>query len=496
MYNFVWSVCATSHQQEKNIKLALYDKNNRPYQYKIIIDVEEDFPIVSKEVPLQECGQEIVERIMRYFSQKNNVDLSSNDSEKAHQNNIDSQNLNFRKKILYKNILMEYIPKYLVENQNQNIVEMTLLTRFLHSSHILSDFNTGFVTSNIEIINYKLISHVCRLGIFIKILKILDDKDQNASLTQHFHLINFNQDNFKKSVVHAFYNEFERFVDFVENTNFNTYVLNEKEEYICNIRVLIQRFCEELEDSTYNNYIQNKELIEIDGVVDVLLKTFLKTDERLRKQIDVPFNEKKISNIVTKLINKFYLPRYSVEEAKKLKNYLTDQEKKNLSINLTTPRLIASILIGFVPVILTGEINEWVAALVTGQIGDNHKTLGFLGPYPWITTGMVLLLFCMIALLFCYKYIQTEIYNILGYHNKFYKKKVSAIFLRGLCISFWISLIGNITFTFIYNYGNTEMLREAIMTSIFLFMIQVSFAFTLGLIIQAVWEDKPLTQPL
>lgn len=361
-------------------------------------------------------------------------------------------------RILWHKCLDDYLSGILMENTKVTLLEKLLYIRFLNSCFFLASPYQFKELSINQITEIKIQCHIFRLiflhQLYNDSLNVITNKGNNAVI--------------------AFINEFERFVDFISEHNFNNYFINDS------LRLIV------------NNYFQGSET-EIDHLV-IKVTELVAEISNLDFVFKTPKLKERINKNISKLINSFYWPRYTTrKETKKLLNFFSIID----NLNSHYPRLLAAILIGLVPVILTGEINEWAFERLALFNADFH-----LMNINWFNL-FILLSITVFSLTFSYLYLMVEVKNVLGYENETFKKRHKNLFFKGLLYSGLVSLLGHLVFTGKFVGTAVDDNNLAIWPSFMeqvmfmeLYIVQVCLSFVLGIILQTVWEDKPITQPL
>ncbi|MBO9129094.1 hypothetical protein [Bacillus sp. 165] len=473
-------------------KLSLYFKKQKLYTINL---ADEFLSMELKEIlnsigdnevlPISSLREVNMDEVMPYF--KKTINLEDNEELFEQVLNEVESSFKIRYSIHLKNYLVTIIPDQL-NNKQTSLLEVMCIQYFLKFAHLLVNEKSD---STKELFDIRLRIYTYRFETFRLILKSSISRDSTW-----------------KEIIQASYEkEFEKFVDFITNYDFKLYMLPHD----------LKKWLHAASYSTTEG--EDIESIQIDTLVDYLIDDF---SSRKKEKI------MKYNNQFIKLQNIFYLPRFDVD-----KNF--EFEQSNIFGRLLewflpikkAPRLVAAIVIGLIPVLMTGELNEWAFNKLPWLIGNEINYFGIF------LTVFVFIISCWI----CKKYIDVEVKNVLGYTNFASRRKSNVLFSKGLRCSFSLTLIGHLFFTSKFMLDLLDTLKEkcdsnlpkifikdsnwieialfkekcvSILPKIFIFnfngieitffpeyfVIQFSIAFLLGLIIQAVWEDKPITQPL
>lgn len=159
---------------------------------------------------------------------------------------------------------------------------------------------------------------------------------------------------------------------------------------------------------------------------------------------------------------------------------------KPVKMRLLIPRLLCSISLGFLVLVVGDEVWEYAATIS-----------------PWICLSGIIT-----SLIIAYIYLRTEIGNTIGWQDKAKKKivlwRTVKMWGRGILYSFGIGLIlmdvlcgrflKNINVANLLEKGFTAGLFGVIQWKVGLFFSCI--AFLIGIFVQVIWEDKPITHPL
>lgn len=166
---------------------------------------------------------------------------------------------------------------------------------------------------------------------------------------------------------------------------------------------------------------------------------------------------------------KFFLRRYALSKALKL---WWKYNKCSFSVlNLLLPRLIGTILIGFIPLVMADEIWQFPSKLYAGSIITYYVLFSSLFVVSWI-------------------YLFIECRNTIGKVNiTILVIRSFLVFIGGIIISMFLSFI--IVVPLLSPYISTA--NVSCMQTKLLF---ASLALFIGIFIQVFWEEKPITEPL
>lgn len=390
----------------------------------------------------EENNSIFLDELFTYFRSIEEIDVDSSEVISTKQHLQDKTWVN-QNKISWRNFLKEKLSTTILDS-NLHFIELILTLRFLNSAKILSD---PFVVGSISEKERKDIFLSC-VANRLYLLRELIKHPKSDEL-------------YKEIFMKSFINEFQRLTNFLEENNLDRY--------------LIPHELEKLVKSQYNNYHARQKTVNIDELIEWLTDELMqvKTDIKNNRSSSLKEQDELICDLFSSVVNHFYLPRYALTSVLKKWFSLSLVDK----LNFFAPRLLASVLIGFVPIVLTDEINQW---------GQNY-----LDPVMLIPVSLIPIL--------CFLYLFIEIKNVLGYSNLRSIKRVVQTFSLGIFYSYTIAIIGHLFFTSYFNQVS-KVGFPVYGTDIYivweLFIFQGSMAFLLGLVLQAVWEDKPITQPL
>lgn len=388
---------------------------------------------------------------------------------KVYQTDIENfQNGIEKREILtYKTAWLEYlsqgVPNQLIK-QNSTL-ELLLILNFLQAAHQLIDPRISPRVSSKEKKDLLLRCYFNRLIILRELINN-----------------NLKESNFMESVItkiHQIYDlESNRLIQYLSEEDFSGYSPPSD---------LLKLF-----SSVFNKNCKN-----IDDLVDaVIFEYFDATHNKLKKgqkegSSTSEEDQKLLKENADKIVNQFYLPRYKIwspyRNLRRVHGWLG-----LLNINIIIPRLLAAITIGFLPLLLTGELYQWYYLMFMKDVDLLNRTVFWLA----VIVGE------LVVSLYLYK----EIKNYLGFISW---KRFFNIFLIGNLFSFILSFIGSVLMgrhfiIDIINKDNAATVEPTyILMNLFdkgaplsLILLQSVFSLFLGIIIQAVWEDKPITQPL
>jgi len=164
----------------------------------------------------------------------------------------------------------------------------------------------------------------------------------------------------------------------------------------------------------------------------------------------------------------FFLKRYNVWGAWRLYNKYPSKWNINF-IKLLLPRMFSAILIGFIPIVTSGDIKGFVSS---------NSSLFFVCTISnlWIYS------FCMAILSFAY--ISFECRKTTRDTQVASEKRSALVFAIGMAYSLFFSVI----FAKIGLLGEDLHLADIIFYAI--------FAFLIGILLQLLWEEKTTTEPL
>ncbi|NNV06833.1 hypothetical protein [Geobacillus sp. C56-T2] len=376
--------------------------------------------------------------LIHYFSEETAFDLEVSENKIEVGKNINSSR--FWDK--YKETIETKVKEELEQCSN-DIVRLLLLQKLLQMTHILADpIRVSRISDNER-------KHLNLFGYFVR-MHILHTLLQREEMRDY--------DQLRQNIENEYRKEFEHFCEYLSEEAFYRYDLP---SYTREVFAAIL----------------GKTHFEFDDIVVHILEKYM--NYRGPDQMDQ--SEKKC---ISKVINGCLLPRYNVPECLKLVK-VTKNRGDRINIHLL-PRLLSSILVGFLPVLLTGELYEWYRNVVKDHI----------------IAQLIIVLFSVLLLLLAYGYLSLEIKNFLGFWAW---KRARVIFGRGLAWTFLIAsllipfsgymLLGEEEFGKIESFwGFIERLAENNM--LYLLLFQVALSYFLGIVLQAIWEDKPITQPL
>jgi hypothetical protein len=404
------------------------ERNDLIYEFSFSIPHNEKLPEkqeieISKNNELFDVLQEV---IIDYFSQDMSLDMDINDQEVSHEINRNRRKKSFL--AVYRKILKSEVGQA-VENNKEDIVQLLLLQKFIQAAHVLTDPIRVSGISNSERKNISLCCYVLRMYILKLIL-------ENCSKGEYPQL--------QAYVEKAYVEEFKRFCEYLSEESFYGYILPDDD---------ISRFFKK---------VWNKKELQLDDIV-------FGTIEEFTKIISV---NKTLKKYISKVINGFFLPRYNIYRCLKLQRFAPINLVGWINI-LLLPRLAASIIIGLLPILLTGELYEWYKSEILNDKGAENWFEFF--------TGILLIL------IFGYLFIETH--NFLGF-NSF--KRALTIFLQGLVISLIFVLMTHPFSCYTLKNG-CKNITDLPFSLLFL---QTTASYFLGIVLQAIWEDKPITQPL
>lgn len=138
---------------------------------------------------------------------------------------------------------------------------------------------------------------------------------------------------------------------------------------------------------------------------------------------------------------------------------------------LLLPRLIAALMVGFIPIVLTGELWQW---------------LGGLGP------GTAASISCS-AIIISFIYLYIEISNAV--RKKVFSRAFNLL-LHGMMVAFYLGYLVDLVFTDFYfsvYFPHSSHSSAIHLPVIFTFS---PLALLFGIFVQIIWEDKPITHPL
>ncbi|OZM56246.1 hypothetical protein CIB95_12545 [Lottiidibacillus patelloidae] len=434
------SVGFFSPEQHSEIKMDLEDSLTYRFSVNKRIPVFNKYFTSKGSLTLDEIttNEEMLDDFTsQLFASEKDLDiqLNENQEEKIYEFNKNQQGILFDVK--WRKVLSNEVHQFLDENSN-NILGLLLLQRFLQTAHILADPSVVKGISQTDKKDILLFCYLTRLHT----LKLIIDNDRVTS-------------SLRKLVEQAYKIEFIRFADYLYVESFSLYVLP------THFKDVFGRYL----GSTQ----QGESDIELDDVVDLIVKDLQKNYALLNG----------LDKFVSKIINGFYVPRYNLFNAIK---------RKNSNINsLFIPRLTASIIIGFLPILITGEIYDWYVNIFVGK--------------DTILKNIYLILFSFLCQGIIFSYLSVEIKNYLGFLKL---SRVMHIYLFGNFVSLGLCWISS-SFS---SYTLHSFLNGIVDTKVFYFygeilglppsyiLFQSSCSFILGIVLQAVWEDKPITQPL
>lgn len=154
------------------------------------------------------------------------------------------------------------------------------------------------------------------------------------------------------------------------------------------------------------------------------------------------------------------------------------------TIKLLMPRLIAGIIIGYLPIIVGDE--TWKFAIFSHSF-----------------TVFIIIIFSFIL---SFIYLWYEIMNIIGHRNtKEVFKRTLNVFSKGVIYSFSIGIIilDILNAQFIENMNNIEVFQNSHLHCGLIGIIDPKvllvffpLALLIGIFVQIIWEDKPITEPI
>ncbi len=156
--------------------------------------------------------------------------------------------------------------------------------------------------------------------------------------------------------------------------------------------------------------------------------------------------------------------------------------KHQNTIRLWIPRLFGSIIVGYLPLIVGDEL--WKFAILADR---------------YTITAIVFL-----SLFISFLYILHEISNIVGYGKDVFRRSVN-IFSNGVLYSFSIGIIllDILNAHFVSNMNDPQIFRSSHLHSGILGVIDPKvllvffpLALLIGIFVQIIWDDKPITEPL
>ncbi|RSK26553.1 hypothetical protein EJF36_06590 [Bacillus sp. HMF5848] len=370
------------------------------------------------------------------------------------ENNEQSKKDNIIKLPKFKNEWMEMLtidfPQILMDN-NKSFFDLLVCQKFFSVSRMLTDERIMQISLN-ESVNISLRTYIYRLYSFIALLNHGDEQNEK----------------FKKQICNAFFKEYQRFIEFIEQTNFDRYILPED----------IQSFISKITKKSIREINID---VTIDTIIELSIKSFKKVDIFYKNELHA------IKQYTRKVIHSFNLPRYDLLGSC-MKNFRFGIFNISLTqlINSVAPRLIAALIIGLVPFVLTGEIYEWYAQQYLIQKNST---------FPIIALSIIFLFITFL-------YLRTEIRNIIGYDNNKVFKRLLYIFSLGVIYS---TILTFLTAPFETYYIEKEISSLGLQPFTFanfrfysaeLELFRISAALLFAVILQMVWEDKPITQPL
>ena len=331
-----------------------------------------------------------------------------------------------------------------------SLVELLLISRFLGSAKLLAEPSLVQGLSKKEQLDIKLRCFTYRLLCY----DLLNESG-------HF------SNRYKEKILTVYSNEVERLVTFIQEADFNSYLLPDD----------LQRFIFRI------GATKDGANIHVDDVINHLSSLFFKTMKRERKNPDVNVADKQdVKELKSRLVCFFHLQRFAVIDSIKLWSGLPLMDNFNIAL----PRLAASIIIGMIPVFFTDEINQWA-----------YAEMQLFAAADW-RSGLPKLLAPFLLLAFCWFYLNVEVRNILGYLDY---KKATMLFVSGFFYSSVCSLFMHWLFTATFHLdpqNHFQPLFHLWGRPIFLELhfIQVSVSFFFGLVLQTIWEEKPISHPL
>ena len=386
----------------------------------------------------------------KQFSTKHFIEVDSNSNE----GEVNVGDV-YQKMLSYGHLWREFIEKqlpFLLINNSLNIISLLLLQRFIQFAHQLAETNFSKRLSSEEKKDIILRCYLYRLIILKRII------DQNYLIFD-----SKEHDDITNNVIDAYKLEGQRLIQYLSDESFSFYSVPDD----------LQMFFSQ---------ILLKPHVTLDDIIDEVLIDFFDVSKSENE------SKVKLKEYATRVVNDFYLPRYKVFSSV----WRFNKFNKMLLMNLFIPRLLAAITIGFLPLLLTGEIYQWFVVVLMQDISWTKWLLFWLS-----------ILFCegIVSL-----YLLAEIKNYLGFYDI---KRFAYVLLVGNLFSYCISIFGTIfmgKFFIIDQISNNGISNQELFYfmgeffsmgfPISLIILQASFSLLLGIIIQAVWEDKPITQPL
>lgn len=278
-------------------------------------------------------------------------------------------------------------------------------------------------------------------------------------------------------IFEVFKAEMERFVSFLSETSFKGYQLPAH-----------------LHEFFGSNQKGNNE-ISIDNFIQELWKTFKDLKKKAKK---FPYTEEgnyKAVNfdeedLAVNLVENHFLPRFItqgsiVEEL--TASIISLPTKIRIWMNLQQPRLMASILIGLLPLLLSGDMYNWYVSIMTENI--TQRILFF---------SLTAVLFLIVPV-----YLSSEINKSLllkTASNWEVWKRTFNVWIKGFIFSLILAALANVFFT---RYMiESQQLHGCFTCELFitwhwpLILFQAVAAYFLGVVLQIIWEEKPITRPL
>ncbi|QNU24359.1 hypothetical protein [Geobacillus zalihae] len=429
----IWSY---THDADKE-KLSVGIKGREKFVYEFSLNNTDDtsrLPAKEHIIDIEQTWYPVLRQIIiDHFSQPAAFDMDLSDE------NITAElNTNFRKTFFLNNLrkLLQQEVGLAVKMYRHDLGMLLLLQRFIQTALMLANPLLAPRLASSERKDISVFCYILRMYVLYQIVKLCR---QDGSYPQ-----------LEENVVKAYKAEFSHFCDYLYEESFQNYRLPKYAVDFC---------C-----SLY------QEKIQLDDVVNCMIINFLDSG--------IDGADTLVKEYLTKLANGFYLPRYNIL------SYLRILKKLGwarficglILKGLASPRLAASIIIGLLPVLLTGELYNWYY----DRIYEKHEQ---------ILIGVSLLL-----LAGTFFYLFTETKNFLGFNAW---SRVLTVFTIGLIISLLL--------VWLTKSISTEMLNQALPEGetktfssipVSLFIFQTAVAYFLGIVLQAIWEDKPITQPL
>lgn len=416
---------------DPNSKSRRSRKNHFIYEFSLFNNEEAsdtfDFENFPEEIEIR-SGNEVYpplrHAIINYFTQDSSLNMNTNSEEASDQIDTIKRKRSFSecREFLEENAGEE------IDKSKEDIIQLLLMQKLLQAISLSADPSIVKGLSNTEQKDIKLYCFVLRMYTLNLLFK-------NHEMGDYQEL----RENVKK----AYIEEFKRFCEYLSEESFYRYILP---NYI----------------SAFFQRLWNKKELQVDDIVFGTIEEFTKIisfDQTLKKYI-------------SKVINGFLLPRYNILGCWKLQR-LVGTNWIDLFNILLLPRLTASIIIGLLPVLLTGELYEWYKS----EILDDA------------VAEIVFFSFTFILLIVVLGYLCIETHNFLGFYSF---KSAGTIFLLGLFMSVIFVLIAHPFSCYTLKNGCkniTDLPR-------LLLFFQTTASYFLGIVLQAIWEDKPITQPL